>query len=77
MSYNRVHSTALDDAACATLHAATLTVLEQTGVEVGHERALKQLAEAGAAVDGTRVRLPRALIEQALSTAPKTVLTVL
>ena len=73
MSYNRVRSTALDEAACATLHAATLTVLEQTGVEVGHERALEQLAAAGASVDGTRVRMPRALIEQALSTAPKTV----
>lgn len=73
MSQNPVRSRALDEAACATLHAAALTVLERTGVEVVHERALRLLAEAGASVDGTRVRMPRSLVEQALNTAPKRV----
>jgi trimethylamine--corrinoid protein Co-methyltransferase len=64
---------ALDDEACRTLHAATLEVLERTGVEVRHERVLSLLAKAGAQVDGERVRLPASLVEEALSSAPRSV----
>ncbi|UCG89040.1 MAG: trimethylamine methyltransferase family protein [Gemmatimonadota bacterium] len=53
------------------LHADTLVVLEQTGVEVHEERSLQLLTRAGATVDGARVRVPAPLVEQALSTAPK------
>jgi trimethylamine--corrinoid protein Co-methyltransferase len=59
-----------DDDACARLHDATLVVLEGTGVEVHHDGALALLANAGARVEGTRVRMPSGLVEQALASAP-------
>ena len=40
MTQYRLRTTALDEAGCAAVHAATLEVLEKTGVEVQHERAL-------------------------------------
>ncbi|HSL96821.1 MAG TPA: trimethylamine methyltransferase family protein, partial [Thermoleophilia bacterium] len=55
------------------MHRATLDVLGTTGVEVRHDRALGLLAAAGARVEGTRVRIPAALIEEALATAPRCV----
>ena len=55
---------------CRRVHEATLRVLEETGTEVRHERARELLARAGARVEGTRVRLPRALVEEALKKAP-------
>ncbi len=64
---------ALDAEACQTLHVATLEVLQRTGVDVRHEDALALLARAGAHVDGERVRMPAALVEDALATAPRTV----
>ena len=68
--------TMLDEAACERLHAAVLKVLERTGVRIGSERARHLLAEAGAlvAADGETVRIPRALVERALETAPSAVL---
>jgi trimethylamine--corrinoid protein Co-methyltransferase len=68
-----VHGAALrvwDDETCARLHEATLAVLEKTGVEVHHDGALELLARAGASVAGTRARIPSALVEEALQTAP-------
>jgi len=44
---------------------ASLRLLETVGVEVHHERARKLLAEAGAGVEDTRVRVPKALVEHA------------
>ena len=58
MTQYRLRTTALDEAGCAAVHAATLEVLEKTGVEVQHDGALALLARAGAKVDGTRVRMP-------------------
>jgi len=56
---------------CARLHAATLTVLEQVGVDVlQDERALQLYAEAGARVEGRRVFLRPAHVEAALASAP-------
>ncbi len=40
------------------MHAATIALLEHTGVEVQHDEALALLQKAGARVDGTRVRTP-------------------
>jgi trimethylamine--corrinoid protein Co-methyltransferase len=56
------------------LHADTLVVLEQTGVDVHEERSRQLLAEAGAAVQDARVRIQPSLVEQALSTAPKEIM---
>jgi trimethylamine--corrinoid protein Co-methyltransferase len=62
---------ALDDEGCAAIHNATLRLLETTGVEVQHEDMLVALATAGARVDGTRVRIPAALVDDALAAAPR------
>src|SRR5664280_1797897 len=70
MTIHGLRTTALDRESCDRLHAATLTVLERTGVEVQHEEALGMLAKAGARVDGTRVRIPGALVDEAIAVAP-------
>ena len=48
---------------------ATLDVLRICGVEVRHPRALALLAEAGAQIEGTRVRFPAELVRRALDSA--------
>jgi trimethylamine---corrinoid protein Co-methyltransferase len=63
--------TVWDDAACWRVHEATLALLEETGVEVRHAAAREQLGEAGARLDGTRARIPAALVDTALQTAPR------
>lgn len=60
-----------DDDACWRVHDATLAVLEETGVEVREARARELLTEAGARLDGTRARIPAALVDRALQTAPR------
>jgi trimethylamine--corrinoid protein Co-methyltransferase len=44
--------------------------LQRIGVDVRHRGAVEALASAGARVEGTRVRLPGALLDAALSTTP-------
>ena len=73
MTDYRLRAAALDEEGCAELHEATLEVLEQTGVEVQHDPALAMLRKAGAKVDGTRVRLPEALVTDALAAAPRSI----
>jgi trimethylamine---corrinoid protein Co-methyltransferase len=58
---------------CRRVHEATLTVLEECGVEVrNHPESLELFAAAGARVEGARVRFAPELVEQALVAAPKT-----
>ncbi len=57
---------------CRRIHEATLTLLEQTGVEVRYQPALDAFAAAGARIDGTRVRVDRGLVEKALESCPRT-----
>lgn len=73
MTQYPLRTTALDESGCRAVHEATLEVLAGTGVEVQHEKALALLAKAGARVDGTRVRIPAALIDEALAIAPRSV----
>jgi trimethylamine---corrinoid protein Co-methyltransferase len=73
MTQYGLRTIALDEEGCDAMHAATIEVLQGTGVEVQHEAALALLSAAGAKVDSTRVRIPAALVDQALSTAPRTV----
>jgi trimethylamine--corrinoid protein Co-methyltransferase len=61
----------LTPADCAAIHEASLRLLARVGVEVHHERAQKILEEAGATVEGTRVRLPEELVAWALSVVPR------
>lgn len=58
---------------CRRVHEATLTVLEECGVEVrNHPRSLELFAELRARVEGARVRIGAELVERALVSAPKT-----
>ncbi len=52
------------------IHRATLEALERTGVDVFEEESLSLLKEAGADVEGNRVRIPAWLVEQAIKWAP-------
>ncbi|MCP4689310.1 MAG: trimethylamine methyltransferase, partial [Desulfobacterales bacterium] len=53
------------------IHQATLSCLERTGVEVLNPEGVNLLKSAGARVDGTRVRIPANIIENALETTPE------
>jgi trimethylamine--corrinoid protein Co-methyltransferase len=55
------------------IHQATLELLERTGVQTTHPRALELLDGAGARVDGNRVRIPAWLVEDAIRQAPSRV----
>ena len=64
----------LTPADCARLHAASLSILERTGVRIHDDEAVERLRGAGAIVgDDGRVRVPGHLVAWALDTAPKTV----
>jgi trimethylamine--corrinoid protein Co-methyltransferase len=52
------------------IHQATLEVLERTGVQVTHPRALELLDGAGARVEGDRVHIPSWMVEDAIRRAP-------
>jgi trimethylamine--corrinoid protein Co-methyltransferase len=53
------------------LFNGVLHVLEYTGLEVHHDEARDILAEAGADVDGLRVRIAPHIVKQALELAPR------
>jgi len=62
----------LSDEERERVHEHTLALLETTGVRVDSEQARRILADAGATVDEHHVaRLPRALVERALQSAPQ------
>lgn len=58
------------------IHDATLDVLEETGVRVNQEDALKLLKDAGATVDVKEsiVKIPRGLIEEVVKKAKRSVM---
>jgi trimethylamine--corrinoid protein Co-methyltransferase len=61
----------LSDGQMRELHSAALEVLRRTGVEFQHQEAVQLLKEAGAFVsDGSRVRFPAAMVEDAVASAP-------
>jgi trimethylamine--corrinoid protein Co-methyltransferase len=61
----------LTDDQLQELFEGVLHVLENTGLEVHHEESRQILKEAGAWVDGTRVRLPSWLVKESLRKAPR------
>ena len=73
MSQYRLKTRALDDDGCLAIHGATLELLSGTGVDVQHEELLAVLAAAGAAVEGSRVRIPAGLVDDALAAAPRSI----
>lgn len=61
----------LDDAQLEEIHLAALEILRRTGVRVDEAEARRLLQEAGCTVtDGSLVRFPAAVVEQALGKAP-------
>jgi trimethylamine--corrinoid protein Co-methyltransferase len=56
---------------CEKIHAATLEILERTGVDVHDEKARNLLVKGGANADGIRVHIPEFMVERALALAPK------
>ena len=56
------------------IHQASLTVLERTGIHVENEEALALYRQGGARVDGNRVYIPPAMVEEALKQVPSKVL---
>jgi len=56
------------------INKAALSILEHTGVQVEEAEALRLFQEAGADIDGNRVRLPRSLVQDAVDWAPSRVL---
>lgn len=69
------HIAVLTEGAIARVHAQALDVLERTGIMLQYPAALDLLARNGASVDPTQpiARVPRALVEQALASAPRQV----
>ncbi|HTO99867.1 MAG TPA: trimethylamine methyltransferase family protein [Anaerolineales bacterium] len=71
-SIGSLHFRKLSDDKLERIHAASLEILERTGMRMHEPRVLDLLQKHGASVDdGNRVRIPRALVEWALSVAPK------
>ena len=62
----------LSDRQIQKVYLATLECLNRTGVEVRNAEARELLAAAGARVDGTRVRIPPHIIQDAVAAAPHT-----
>lgn len=59
---------------CQQLHNASLEILERTGARLFNDEALALVRKAGAkVVEENRVHIPARLVEQALSTVPKSV----
>ncbi|MEM7081146.1 MAG: trimethylamine methyltransferase family protein [Pseudomonadota bacterium] len=55
------------------IHLASLAILEEVGVDFRDPVALEQLRQAGAEVDGERVRFPRELVMSLIASIPNTI----
>jgi trimethylamine--corrinoid protein Co-methyltransferase len=66
----------LSDGQVQHIHEAALSILDRTGVQVEEAEALRLFERAGAVVDrgSSRVRIPRALVEDAVDRAPSRVI---
>lgn len=53
-----------------SIHDASLTILEEIGMDMLHAEVREMLQNAGAEVDGVRVRFPRDLVESRIGLAP-------
>ncbi|MBX6324116.1 MAG: trimethylamine methyltransferase family protein, partial [Rhodospirillaceae bacterium] len=61
----------LDAEGIERIHEHSMRILEEIGIEFRDERALKVWREAGAAVEGQRVRIDRGLLLETLAKAPR------
>ena len=61
----------LDESQILRIHHAALRILQEVGVKVLHKKAVDLLADHGAGVkDGSLVRIPSFLVEDAIQSAP-------
>src|SRR5512138_3801764 len=60
----------LERADCERIHQASCEILEKIGVVFHHDEALALLLNAGATVSDNLVKIPPALVEQALQSVP-------
>jgi len=72
-SHHQPHLRVFSDEQVLEVHLAILEILERTGVEVREKRARELLKQAGARVEGERVRLPAQLVDWAIQSAPERV----
>ncbi len=56
-----------------SIHLASMKILEEVGVRVHNDAALKLLSSAGVEVDGKLARIPQHLVKECLVKAPSTV----
>lgn len=61
------------EAQCEEIHCASLEILERVGVLIRHPKALELVKKAGAYVDGELVKMPAALVEKCIRSAPSRV----
>jgi trimethylamine--corrinoid protein Co-methyltransferase len=64
----------LSESDILNIHAASLKLLAETGIQVPNATALEVFRKAGASLDGERVRLSQSLIEDGLASVPHEVL---
>jgi trimethylamine--corrinoid protein Co-methyltransferase len=67
----RITLEALTPEEIGKIHEMTLGLLEKTGIVMHHQPSRNLFAENGAKVEGEVVKIPRALVEEALKTVPK------
>jgi trimethylamine--corrinoid protein Co-methyltransferase len=60
----------INDLQIQQINVAILELLERTGVQITHPKALEILNDSGARVDGNRVRFPSWMVEDAIRKAP-------
>jgi len=63
----------INDDQIKQIHAATLEVLERTGIKITHKPAVELLVKGGATVDGDRVRIPGWMVDDAIRKSPNRV----
>ncbi|MDR2486873.1 MAG: trimethylamine methyltransferase family protein, partial [Clostridiales Family XIII bacterium] len=74
LRYAYSRSNRLSEKDMEAIHSATMDVLGQVGVNVESPRARKYFADAGARVEGETVKIPAYIVEDAIRSAPSTVL---
>ena len=66
----------LDEAGVQLLHDTSMQILEEVGIDFRDETACRQWKDAGADVQGERVRIPQGLIEEKLAMVPESYVQV-
>lgn len=61
----------LDEEAEERIHEAAMRILEETGIDFQYDRAVDLWRQAGASVDGRRVRIDRGLLLELVAKAPE------